>query len=154
MRLLVSWVRDFVDVKASPDEIAGKLGVRGFEVAAVERQPDGAGDDAVIDFEVTPNRPDCLSVLGLAREIAAAFHLEAHPPSFAPGSRCELAAVPTGESDRLEVTLEDADLCPRYAAAVVEITPAQSPVWMTKRLQAAGVRRISPIVDITNYVLI
>ena len=155
MRLLVSWVRDFVDVKASPDDIAETLGVRGFEVASVERLGGGPGDDAVIDFEVTANRPDCLSVLGLAREIAAAYNLQAQPPSLSPGSRVELAPVPLGESDRLQVTLEDADLCPRYAAAVVDVADAavRTPAWMTKRLQAAGVRLISPFVDITNYVL-
>jgi phenylalanyl-tRNA synthetase beta chain len=150
MRLLVSWVRDFVDVKASADEIAAKLGVRGFEVASVESLPD---EDGVIDFEVTANRPDCLSVLGLAREIAAVYDLSVRPPSLAPGSRVELAAVPSGDSDRIRVTLDDADRCPRYAAAVAEVAATRSPGWMTKRLLAAGVRPISPIVDITNYVL-
>ncbi len=70
MRLLVSWVRDFVDVTASPQEIAEALALRGFEVASIE--PLAAGD-AVIDFEVTANRPDCLSVIGLAREVATAY---------------------------------------------------------------------------------
>src|SRR5579862_3023865 len=124
MKLVVSWLRDFVDVDASAADIADTLGLRGFEVASVE--PLGNGD-AVIDFEVTANRPDCLSVLGLAREIAAAYNLQAQPPSHAPGSRVELAPVPLGESDRLKVTIEDASLCPRYAAAVVEIAPATSP---------------------------
>src|SRR5713226_3709999 len=152
MRLLVSWVRDFVDIKASPDDIAETLDVRGFEVAGVEPL---AGGDGVIDFEVTASRPDCLSVLGLAREIAAAYNLQVQPPSFSPGSRVELASVPIGESDQLQVTVEDADRCPRYAAAVARVAegPMSSPAWMTKRLVAAGVRPISPIVDITNYVL-
>ena len=65
MRLVVSWLRDFVDVDAPPEEIAEKLGLRGFEVASIEPLPDG---DAVIDFDITANRPDCLSVIGLARE--------------------------------------------------------------------------------------
>ena len=150
MKLLVSWVRDFVDVKASAAEIAEKLGVRGFEVASVEPLEHG---DGVIDFEVTANRPDCLSVIGLAREIAAAYDLTVRPPSFSPGSRVELATVPTGESDRVAVTIEDTDLCPRYAAAVADTLPTDTPAWMASRLQAAGVRPISPIVDITNYVL-
>ena len=64
MRLLISWVRDFVDVSAPAPEIAEKLALRGFEVAEIE--PLAAGD-AVIDFEVTANRPDCLSIVGLAR---------------------------------------------------------------------------------------
>ena len=84
MRLLVSWVRDFVDVAAPPEEIADKLALRGFEVAAIE--PTGQ-NDAVIDFEVTANRPDCLSVLGFAREIATIYDLPVKVPSTAPDAR-------------------------------------------------------------------
>src|SRR5262249_20167704 len=151
MRLVVSWLRDFVDVTVSPGEIAEKLGLRGFEVAAIE--PLGGGD-AVIDLEVTANRPDCLSVLGLAREVATIYDLPMRVPSAEPGAPIALAAAPTGESDRLTVTLEDPDLCPRYSAAVADVTAAASPECMTMRLQAAGVRPISALVDITNYVLL
>src|SRR5262245_6824923 len=163
MRLLVSWLRDFVDVAASPQEIADTLAVRGFEVASIEpaaadlpRAPwqTAGGSDGVIDLEITANRPDCLSVLGLAREVATAFDRPLTLPSRAAGARIALAATPVGESDRLKVTLEDAERCPRYAAAVVDVAPASSPEWMTSRLHAAGVRPISPIVDITNYVLL
>jgi phenylalanyl-tRNA synthetase beta chain len=146
MRLVVSWLREFVDVKSPADEIAETLGLRGFEVASVE--PLEAGD-AVIDFEVTANRPDCLSVLGLAREVATAYEL---PMSPAPAGA--LAAVPSGESNRVRVVIEDADLCPRYAAAVADVTQAATPTWMSTRLSAAGVRPISAIVDVTNYVLL
>ena len=118
MRLLVSWVRDFVDVTASAEEIAEKLALRGFEVASIERL---GGGDAVIDFEVTANRPDCLSVIGFAREIATVYDLPFRPPSANPGARVSLAPV-HGESERLKVTLEDAELCPRYAAAVADVT--------------------------------
>jgi phenylalanyl-tRNA synthetase beta chain len=151
MRLVVSWVRDFVDVKAPAEEIAEKLGLRGFEVAAIE--PLGKGD-AAIDFEVTANRPDCLSMIGFAREIATLYDLPVRLPSQASDTKIQLAALPIGESDRLKVTLDDADLCPRYAAAVAEVTPTVTPGWMTRRLQAAGLRPISPFVDITNYVLL
>ena len=150
MRLSVSWVRDFVKVKASPEEIADRLGVRGFEVAGVEMLDDG---DGVIDFEVTANRPDCLSVLGFAREIATAYNLPIGHPSQDTGAMVALAPVTTGESERLKVVLEDADLCPRYAAAVAEVTPTVTPAWMADRLQVSGIRPISPFVDITNYVL-
>jgi phenylalanyl-tRNA synthetase beta chain len=150
MKLLISWVRDFVDVKASAEEIAETLALRGFEVASLEAV--GAGD-AVIDFEVTANRPDCLSVLGFAREIATAYDLPVRLPSPDPKARLGLARVESGESDRVKVSLEDADLCPRYAAAVATVTATTTPGWMASRLQAAGVRPISPFVDITNYVL-
>jgi phenylalanyl-tRNA synthetase beta chain len=150
MRLLVSWVRDFVDVTARPEEIADKLALRGFEVASIEPTDQG---DAVIDFEVTANRPDCLSVLGLAREIATVYGLPLRTPSTVAGAPIALATIRSGESDRLLVTIEEPDLCPRYAAAVAEIVPTSSPDWMVSRLLAAGVRSIGPIVDITNYVL-
>ncbi len=151
MRLLVSWLRDFVDVQASPEEIAATLGLRGFEVASIE--PLGGGD-AVIDFEVTANRPDCLSVLGLAREVATALDLPLALPSYEPGAKVGLVRATTGEHARLKVTIEDAELCPRYAAAIADVTIGPSPSWMVARLQAAGVRPISSIVDITNYVLL
>ncbi len=148
---VVSWLRDFVDVTVPPDRLAHDLGLRGFEVAALE--PLG-GDDAVIDFEVTANRPDCLSVLGLAREAATLYDLPLTRPSTAPGARIPLRAAESGESARLSVTIADADLCPRYAAAVAETTPGASPAWLADRLEAAGVRPISAIVDVTNYVLL
>jgi phenylalanyl-tRNA synthetase beta chain len=151
MRLLVSWLREFVDVPATPDDIAGRLGLRGFEVAAVE--PLGAGD-AVIDFEITANRPDCLSVLGLAREVATAYDVPIRLPSSDGAGGPLLRPAAVGRSDRLTVAIEADDLCPRYAAAIVEVTVAASPAWLTRRLEATGIRPISNIVDITNYVLI
>src|SRR5579871_5057264 len=142
MRLVLSWMREFVDTDASADQIAEKLAIRGFEVAAIDPLD---GGDVAIDFEITANRPDCLSVIGLAREVATAFDAPMRPgPPTLP--------LPTGRSDRLTVHLDDEELCPRYAAAVAEVTLGPSPAWMAARLQAAGVRPISSIVDITNYV--
>src|SRR5882757_5413487 len=88
MKLVLSWLREFVDVKASAEDVATTLALRGFEVASI-----GAldGDDAVIDFEVTANRPDALSVLGLAREVATAYDLPLTLPSAAAGARIALA---------------------------------------------------------------
>jgi phenylalanyl-tRNA synthetase beta chain len=151
MRLVLSWLRDFVDVDASAEDIAATLGLRGFEVASIETID---ASDAVIDFEITANRPDCLSVIGLAREVATAYNRPMTLPSREAGARVPLATLTMGSSDRITVTTEDADLCPRYAAAVADIVPASSPQWLTRRLQAAGVRPISAVVDITNYVLI
>ena len=149
MRLVLSWLRDFVDVTASADEIAETIGLRGFEVASIEPLGDG---DAVIDFEITANRPDCLSVLGLAREVATAFDARLTLPSADAQARLRLATVPSGASDRISIAIEADDLCPRYAGLVADVTIGMSPSWMTSRLQAAGVRPINTIVDITNYV--
>ena len=142
MRLVLSWLREFVDVKASAEDVAATLALRGFEVASIEALD---GGDAVIDFEVTANRPDALSVLGLAREVATAYDLPLQ-------SSMPLASIPVGTSDRVAVSIDDAELCPRFAAAVAEVKMGSSPAWMTARLQAAGVRPISNLVDITNYV--
>src|SRR5262249_26436954 len=148
MRLVLSWLRDFVDIPASAEEIAETIGLRGFEVASIEALRDG---DAVIDFEITANRPDCLSVVGLAREVATAFDAPIVLPSTDPGAKARLATIPDGEAGGVRVAIEDADLCPRYAALVANVTLGSSPAWLTRRLQAAGVRPISTIVDVTNY---
>src|SRR5262245_44884950 len=149
MRLVVSWLREFVDLPASAQEIADTLGFRGFEVASLEALPDG---DAVIDFEVTANRPDCLSVLGLAREVSTAFDVPLRRPSAEDGASPRLLALPTGKSDRLTVSIDDEELCPWYAAVIADVKIQPSPKWIAARLTAAGVRPISNVVDVTNYV--
>lgn len=151
MRVLVSWLRDFVEVNESPEELAENLALRGFEFASIESVD---GGDAVIDFEVTANRPDCLSVLGFAREVATLFNRRLTLPIVSSDAGVRLTPVPIGTSDRVEVTIEDDELCPRYAAAVAEVMSTATPLWMTSRLRAAGVRPINPIVDVTNYVLL
>jgi phenylalanyl-tRNA synthetase beta chain len=147
MRLVLSWLREFVAVTASAEDVAGMLALRGFEVASIEPLDEG---DAVIDFEVTANRPDALSVLGLAREVATAYDLALTTPDV--GATTRLANIATGASDRIAVRIDDAELCPRFAAAVADVRIQPSPDWMANRLQAAGVRPISNLVDITNYV--
>jgi phenylalanyl-tRNA synthetase beta chain len=141
MKVLASWLKEFVDVSASPEEIGRTLSLRGFALEGTER----VGDDLVLDFEVTGNRPDAMCVLGIAREAATAFGV----PLNEAGSR-QLAA---GGSD-VRVIIEDAELCPRYVGAVADVTVGASPVWMQQRLQTAGIRPISNIVDVTNYVLL
>jgi phenylalanyl-tRNA synthetase beta chain len=148
MKLLISWVRDFVDIDVPAAAIAETMALRGFEVASVDIID---ANDAVIDFEVTANRPDCLSVIGLAREIATAYDLPMRDISALPDA---LANLEAGSPADVTVTIDDAELCPRYSAAVADLTPSTSPAWMTSRLQASGVRPISPLVDITNYVLL
>ena len=107
-------------------------------------------DDHVVEFEITPNRPDCLSVIGLAREAAATFdqELRLHVPEVKGGAEGELTEL-------LDVETPDADLVPRYTARMVRnVKIAPSPKWMRERLRAMGVRPINNIVDITNYVML
>ena len=106
--------------------------------------------DHVVEFEITPNRPDCLSVIGLAREAAATFGtpLTLHTPEVKGGG-------PGALRDLLDVETPDADLCPRYTARMVRnVKIGPSPLWMRQRLRAMGVRPINNIVDITNYVML
>ncbi len=146
MRLVLSWLREFVDAPESAAAIADALAMRGFEVASIE---DLGGGDAVIDFEVTANRPDCLSVVGFAREVATVYDRALRVPG---GGADSVVPAATAVSPHVQVTIEDAELCPRYAAAAADVQIGSSPSWMAARLLAADVRPISTIVDITNYV--
>ncbi|MEE0283613.1 MAG: phenylalanine--tRNA ligase subunit beta [Lachnospiraceae bacterium] len=104
--------------------------------------------DVTFEYEITSNRVDCFGVIGIAREAAATFGKEFHPPVVTPTGNAENA------SDSVKVTVKDTDLCPRYCARVVKnIRIAPSPKWMQRRLAAAGIRPINNIVDITNYIM-
>ena len=105
-------------------------------------------DDVVFEYEITSNRVDCYSVIGIAREAAATFRKEFKPPIVKETGNREDA------NDYVKVTVEDPDLCPRYCARVVKnIKIAPSPKWMQRRLASNGIRPINNIVDITNYVM-
>ena len=106
-------------------------------------------DDSIVEFEITPNRPDCLSVIGLAREASATFKrpLKLHTPE-PHGCGGSIAEI-------VDIDIEDGDLCPRYTARMVKnVKIAPSPRWMRERLRNSGVRPINNIVDITNYVML
>ena len=106
-------------------------------------------DDHVVEFEITPNRPDCLSVIGLAREASATFHrlLKLHTP--------EVKGCGGSIAELVDIDIEDGELCPRYTARMVKNVKIQpSPAWMRERLRNSGVRPINNIVDITNYVML
>ena len=106
-------------------------------------------DDSIVEFEITPNRPDCLSVIGLAREASATFKrpLKLHTP--------EPHGCGGSIADLVDIDIEDGDLCPRYTARMVKnVKIAPSPRWMRERLRASGMRPINNIVDITNYVML
>jgi phenylalanyl-tRNA synthetase beta chain len=141
VRIVHPWLRELVDVPADVELTARELSLRGFEVAEIENGP-----VPVIDFEITANRPDCLSHVGLAREASVIWGVPLQMPDLAmpmPG-----AAVP------LDVRIDDADLCPRYCAQVFEVRVGPSPAWLAQRLEAAGIRSINSVVDVTNYVML
>ena len=141
MRLVYDWLCELVAVPADAATVAREISLRGFEVAEIV-----PGRSPVIDFEVSANRPDCLSQVGLAREAATIWQLPLRLP--------DTTMPEAGPSEALDVELKDPDLCPRYCAQVFEVRIGPSPEWLVERLEAAGVRPINNIVDITNYVML
>ena len=147
MRLSYDWLRELVDVPGDAGQRRARIGLRGFEVAGVDGR-------TVIDFEITANRPDCLNHMGLAREAAAIWGLPLQVPDMASRTDPESRTPDPGTPRSLDVELDAADLCPRYCAQVFDVKIGPSPAWLQERLEAAGVRPIDNVVDVTNYVML
>jgi phenylalanyl-tRNA synthetase beta chain len=146
MKVVYNWLKDFVDVSASADEIASRLALAGTNVASVENGPHGP----VIDAEVTSNRPDCLGMLGIARELSAIYKVPLKQISPKPAE-----ARSGGASEAVSVKIQAPETCGRFTARVIRGAKIQpSPAWLKDRLEAAGVASISNVVDVTNYVLL
>lgn len=145
--MLVSWnwLQDYVKVGVSVEVFADRLTMTGLNLESIEP----IGDDFVVDFEVTSNRPDCLGHLGIAREAAVMFGKELNLPDPQPATGSGSA------SSAVTVEIECPELCPRYIARVVRgVKVGPSPEWLRKRLEAVGVASVNNIVDITNYVML
>ncbi len=144
MRVSFDWLKDFVDVTASPEEVAKRLTMAGLEVEAVE----ALEGDTVFEVNVTPNRPDCLSILGVAREVSAAFGLPLKPPYMDIRGNLPYSDI--------KIEILDPELCNRYAGRLIkDVRVGDSPEWMKSRLERCGIRSLNNnIVDITNYVLL
>ena len=144
MRVSLNWLREFVDFPLDPKDVKQGLTVLGLGVESVA-QSDG---DWVLDLEVATNRPDCLSQYGVARELSTWYRK--------PLKRLEYTLKETRARAASEVSIEivDADLCARYCGRVVQnVRIRPSPAWLTKRLEAVGLRPINNVADVTNYVL-
>jgi phenylalanyl-tRNA synthetase beta chain len=145
MKVLYTWLHDFLAVSASPEELASRLALSGTNIGGIENGPHGA----VIDAEVTSNRPDCLSHYGIAREVGAIYKLPLKQVSPKP---TESAAKTT---DAIEVEIRSPELCGRFTARVIRGVKIQpSPAWLKNRLEACGVASINNVVDISNYVML
>ncbi|HKE08056.1 MAG TPA: phenylalanine--tRNA ligase beta subunit-related protein, partial [Candidatus Acidoferrum sp.] len=146
MKVSYNWLKEFVDVSASPEEVASRLALSGTNIASVEKGPHGA----IIDAEITSNRPDCLGMLGIAREAAAIYRLPLK--TISP----KLKESTAGQAqDAASVKIEAPELCGRFTARVVRGVKVQpSPQWLKNRLEAAGTTSINNVVDISNYVML
>lgn len=167
MRVPREWLEAYVDLgDIATETVVERLATVGLPVEAVEP----VGDDTVLDVEVTSNRPDCLSIIGIAREAALLFGRELRLPVGLEGAAAvrvrrppqapRRAAARGGGAGRdarrrVSVVVDDPEGCPRFTATVIDdVQVGVSPAWMRRRLDAAGVRPINNVVDITNYVML
>jgi phenylalanyl-tRNA synthetase beta chain len=147
VKFLLSWMREFVQDGVPPADLARRLTSAGMPVETIAPLPP---DDALLDIEVFPNRPDCMSMYGMAREMAAATGKALCPY---PGDVQE-DAVLAAAGTHAKVFIDDPALCGRYTARVVRgVRVGPSPDWMAQRLAALGMRPVNNVVDATNYVL-
>lgn len=145
MKTSLEWLSPYLPGESDAGRFADALTRGGLPVEVIER----IGDDTVIDVEVTSNRSDCLSHVGIARELAALLDRRFEP--------VKIAATPasTQASSVVSVRIENLDRCPYYSARVIRgVKVGASPTWMTRRLEAAGVRSINNVVDCSNYVML
>jgi phenylalanyl-tRNA synthetase beta chain len=145
MKISIEWLKEYIEISESPEKLKEDLSMIGLLVEGVS---DVKGD-AVLEIEVTSNRPDCLSHIGIAREISALYHRPLRLPPVKENLSIPQEILP------YQIEIHDRDLCPRYIALVMNgIKVSSSPQWMQRRLEAAGMRPLNNIVDITNYVLL
>ncbi|HEV3481528.1 MAG TPA: phenylalanine--tRNA ligase subunit beta [Candidatus Acidoferrales bacterium] len=144
MKVVTNWLKEFVEVTTPAAELRSRLSLAGIAIDSVEETPAGA----VLDAEITANRPDCLGHYGIAREVAAIYRVPVKPLQPKLKESGEKAANAT----RAEI--EAPDLCGRYTARVVRGVKVQpSPGWLRQRLEAIGQNSINNVVDVTNYVM-
>jgi phenylalanyl-tRNA synthetase beta chain len=146
MKISYNWLKDYCGHELPASELAARLGEIGLCVETFE----AVGDDWMLDVEVTTNRPDCLSHVGIAREVAALTGLRVRHPE------CAARAEPALKfEDLASVSVRCPDLCPHYTARVIKgVRVGPSPDWLQKRLITCGLRPINNVVDVTNYVLL
>jgi phenylalanyl-tRNA synthetase beta chain len=145
MKVLYNWLKEFVEVTATPSELRSRLSLSGTAVDSIEESAAGP----VLDAELTSNRADCLGHYGIAREIAALYGVSLKPVK----PKLTESSEPVWKATRLEI--ESPDLCARYTARVLRGVKVQpSPDWLRQRLEALGHASINNVVDATNYVML
>jgi phenylalanyl-tRNA synthetase beta chain len=145
MKISIEWLKEYVEVHESPEKLKEDLSMVGLLVETLTE----IHGSPVLEVEVTSNRPDCLSYLGIAREISAMYQRPLKNPPMQETLTVTPDRIPFG------IEIKDQDLCPRYVGLVMDgVRIEPSPQWMQKRLEAAGMRPLNNVVDISNYVLL
>ncbi|MEA3493824.1 MAG: phenylalanine--tRNA ligase subunit beta [Candidatus Margulisiibacteriota bacterium] len=141
MKVPIEWLKELVNIKGSPDKLAHMMTMGGLETVV---EPGN-----LLEIDILPNRSDCWSILGIAREVAALTKTTVKRPEY------RVVGISKKVKDAVTVEVKDKKLCPRYMARVIEnVTIEGSPDWLKKRLESAGVRAINNVVDVTNYFLL
>jgi len=151
MKLTFNWLKEFVIIRVAPNKLAELLTMAGLEVESVTslHDSDSGEEDWLFEISVTPNRGDCLSLAGLAREVSALTGGRLRTLFVSPHAKDSSVAK------RVSIAIENPRLCPRYSARIVDdVSIAAAPGWMRFRLEACGIRSINNVVDITNYVML
>jgi phenylalanyl-tRNA synthetase beta chain len=143
MKISYKWLKDYVTINQDPKKLGDDLTMFGHKLESIEKH----GDDTVLDLEITSNRGDCLSILGMAREIAALYNSEL---------KIQNAEIKEEKLDKkINLKITDPTVCPRFTARVIDnIQITESPKWMQEKLATYGFRPINNIVDVTNYVMV
>lgn len=144
MKISYSWLKEYIDFDLSPEELSEKLTLAGLEVENLEKE----GSGVLLEVNITPNRADCLSFIGIAREISAL--------TGCPVKQTDFKIKEDGPDIKsvTSVDIQDENLCPRYSARVIQgVKVGPSPKWLEEKLSSIGVRSINNVVDITNFVL-
>ena len=145
MKISYNWLKELVATDLTPRDLATRLTMAGLAVDAVE----AVGDDFVLEFDLTSNRPDGLSHLGIAREAAALSGSELRLPAV------DFSPAKAKSSDLTSVEILNPELCPRYTARMIRgVKIGPSPDWLVRRLEALGQRSVNNVADITNYVML
>ena len=147
MNVSYNWLQDLIEIQMSPDEVAQRLTSVGLTVESVHP----IGDDFILDVDLTSNRPDCLSHLGVAREISVINGNTLNVPDVVKAEDIPMPAVLAYDVVRIEAP----DLCHRFTARIIRgVKIGRSPDWLVRRLEAVGERAINNVADITNYVML
>jgi len=141
MKVLYSWLKDFVEIDVPCEEIAKRLTMAGLEVEELET----VGNDYLMDVSIPANRGDCHSILGIAREVSALFNVPLKLPASPDFKEIE---------EVIDVEVLSPELCPRYTLRFIKgVKVGPSPEWLKNRLELVGIRSINNVVDVTNYVM-
>jgi len=145
MKVSIRWLKDFIEIDKTPEQLEDDLSLFGHEVESVDK----IGDDYILDLEITPNRGDCLSILGIAREIAARYNLKLKRQNL----KVQLKTQNLDKNTQFKI--EKPEICPRFTARIIDnIKIGVSPKEIQEKLATYGFRPINNIVDITNYVMV